>query len=137
MTSLDEITGHEEEVGARRPSGEAYSRKLRGKKLVGSRLKPRLRRWDPAVLVIGRVKTVWRRGAAHAARYRTLVVDKYPRSGQLACALPLIGAAQSDPRQSSALYAVSAELAEYIPKDMLELAGDVRRGDATQLLDRD
>jgi putative flavoprotein involved in K+ transport len=83
MTSLDELTGHAEKIGAQRPSGEAYSRNFGGDNWLDQRLKAQaFAGRDPVVLVIG----AGQNGLAVAARLGqldidTLVVDKYPRVG--------------------------------------------------------
>jgi cation diffusion facilitator CzcD-associated flavoprotein CzcO len=83
MTSLDEIKGHEEEVGTRRPGGEAYSRNFGGDNWLDQRIKAQaFAGRDPEVLVIG----AGQNGLAVAARLTqldidTLVVDTYPRVG--------------------------------------------------------
>jgi putative flavoprotein involved in K+ transport len=83
MTSLDRIEGHEEKIGAKRPSGEAYSRNFGGENWLDQR--NRVRAYvdrDPTVLVIG----AGQNGLAVAARLvqldiDTLVVDTHPRVG--------------------------------------------------------
>ena len=83
MTSLDELKGHEELTGARRPSGDAYSRNFGGLNWLDQRNKARaFADRDPAVLVVGGGQN----GLAVAAclgqlGVDTLVVDKYPRIG--------------------------------------------------------
>ena len=83
MTSLDELKGHEEQIGARRPSGSAYSRNFGGKNWLDQRVAARaFADRDPAVLVVGGGQN----GLAVAAclgqlDVDTLVVDKYPRIG--------------------------------------------------------
>ena len=83
MTSLDELKGHEEQIGARRPSGDAYSRNFGGLNWLDQRNKARaFDDRDPAVLVVGGGQN----GLAVAAclgqlGIDTLVVDKYPRIG--------------------------------------------------------
>ena len=83
MTSLDELKGHEERTGARRPSGDAYSRNFGGLNWLEQRNKARaFGDRDPEVLVIGGGQN----GLAVAAclgqlGVDTLVVDKYPRIG--------------------------------------------------------
>lgn len=83
MTSLDELKGHEELIGARRPSGDAYSRNFGGQNWLEQRVAARaFADRDPAVLVVGGGQN----GLAVAAclgqlGIDTLVVDKYPRIG--------------------------------------------------------
>ena len=83
MTSLDELKGHEERIGPRRPSGDAYSRNFGGLNWLDQRTKARaFEDHDPEVLVVGGGQN----GLAVAAclgqmDIDTLVVDKYPRIG--------------------------------------------------------
>ena len=83
MTSLDELKGHEDRTGPRRPSGDAYSRNFGGLNWLDQRNKARgFGDRDPEVLVIGGGQN----GLAVAAclgqlGIDTLVVDKYPRIG--------------------------------------------------------
>ena len=83
MTSLDELKGHEERIGARRPSGDAYSRNFGGQNWLDQRQTARaFADRDPQVLVVGGGQN----GLAVAAclgqlDIDTLVVDKYPRIG--------------------------------------------------------
>jgi hypothetical protein len=83
MTSLDQLEGHGEKLGAQRPSGEAYSRNFGGENWLDQRMKASaFADRDPAVLVIG----AGQNGLAVAARLvqldiDTLVVDKLPRVG--------------------------------------------------------
>ncbi len=83
MTSLDRIEGHEEKIGAKRPSGEAYSRNFGGENWLDQRKRARVYvDRDPTVLVIG----AGQNGLAVAARLvqldiDTLVVDTHPRVG--------------------------------------------------------
>ena len=83
MTSLDELKGHEERIGPRRPSGDAYSRNFGGLNWLEQRTKARaFEDRDPAVLVVGGGQN----GLAAAAclgqmNIDTLVVDKLPRIG--------------------------------------------------------
>jgi cation diffusion facilitator CzcD-associated flavoprotein CzcO len=83
MTSLDELKGHEEQIGVRRPSGDAYSRNFGGLNWQDQRDAARaFADRDPAVLVVGGGQN----GLAVAAclgqlGIDTLVVDKYPRIG--------------------------------------------------------
>jgi cation diffusion facilitator CzcD-associated flavoprotein CzcO len=83
MTSLDELKGHEEKTGTRRPSGDAYSRNFGGLNWLDQRLKAcAFADRDPSVLVVGGGQN----GLAVAAclgqlGIDTLVVDKHPRIG--------------------------------------------------------
>ena len=83
MTSLDELKGHEELIGARRPSGDAYSRNFGGKNWLEQRQDAaKFADRDPTVLVVGGGQN----GLAVAAclgqlGVDTLVVDKYARIG--------------------------------------------------------
>ena len=83
LTALEELKGHEERIGARRPTGEAYSRNFGGDNWLDQRTKAQAYAdRDPVVLVIGAGQS----GLAAAARLGqldidTLVVDKYPRVG--------------------------------------------------------
>ncbi|MBU2533143.1 MAG: NAD(P)/FAD-dependent oxidoreductase, partial [Alphaproteobacteria bacterium] len=82
-TTLQELKGFEEQVGDRRPSGDAYSRNFGGDNWQDQRDKEQaFADRDPAVLVIGAGQA----GLAIAARLRqlgidTLVVEKNPRIG--------------------------------------------------------
>lgn len=83
LTALDEIRGHEERVGQRRPHGEAYSRDFRGpnwldRRKAASGYADR----DPAVLIVGGGHA----GLSIAARLKqlgveALIVDRHPRVG--------------------------------------------------------
>ncbi len=83
MTSLNELKGHEERIGSRRPSGDAYSRNFGGLNWLDQRNKARAYDdHDPEVLVVGGGQN----GLAVAAclgqmDIDTLVVDKLPRIG--------------------------------------------------------
>ena len=82
-TSLDELKGHEEKIGTRRPTGEAYSRNFGGDNWGDVRRKSRdYSDRDPTVLVVGGAQA----GLSIAARLRqldvdTLVVDQWDRIG--------------------------------------------------------
>ena len=82
-TTLQSLTGHEETIGANRPSGAAYSRNFGGDNWVDMRRKAAsYADRDPAVLVVGAAQS----GLAIAARLNqlgvdTLVVEKWPRIG--------------------------------------------------------
>ena len=83
FTSLEELKGHEESVGGRRPDGLGYSREFRGPNWLD------LRKADaayadrePAVLIVGGGHA----GLSIAARLKqlrvdALVVDRWPRAG--------------------------------------------------------
>ncbi len=83
LTALDEIKGHEESVGSRRPHGEAYSRDFRGpnwldKRKAASAYADR----DPVALIVGGGHA----GLSIAARLKqlgveALIVDRHPRVG--------------------------------------------------------
>ena len=83
MTSLEEIRGHEEAVGDRRPSGENYSRSFGGDNWLDLRNKSReYRDREPAVLIVGAGQS----GLTLAARLSvlgvdTLLIDKHQRVG--------------------------------------------------------
>ena len=82
-TTLEEIRGHEERIGANRPTGAAYSRNFGGDNWSDMRRKAQA--YDdrePTVLVIGGAQA----GLSIAARLNqlgidTLVVEKWPRIG--------------------------------------------------------
>ena len=83
MTSLDELKGHEEILGTRALSGDAFSRNFGGRNWLDQREETRLfNDREPTVLVVGGGQN----GLAVAAvlgqlGIDTLVVDKYPRIG--------------------------------------------------------
>ncbi|MEX2617220.1 MAG: NAD(P)/FAD-dependent oxidoreductase [Alphaproteobacteria bacterium] len=83
LTTLEELKGHEEHVGKRRPTGDAYSRNFGGENWLDQRIRSRAYAdRDPAVLVVGGGQA----GLAIAARLNqmdvdTLVVDKFERIG--------------------------------------------------------
>ncbi|MCO6419048.1 NAD(P)/FAD-dependent oxidoreductase [Siccirubricoccus sp. KC 17139] len=82
-TTLQALTGHEEKIGANRPTGAAYSRNFGGDNWADMRRKAvAYEDRDPAVLVIGGAQA----GLSIAARLNqlevdTLVVEKWPRIG--------------------------------------------------------
>jgi putative flavoprotein involved in K+ transport len=82
-TSLESLTGFEEMIGEKRPSGAAYSRNFGGDNWEGVREKAQAYAdHDPTVLVIGGAQA----GLSAAARLNqlgvdTLVVEKWPRIG--------------------------------------------------------
>jgi cation diffusion facilitator CzcD-associated flavoprotein CzcO len=83
LTTLEELKGFEEHVGARRPTGEAYSRNFGGENWLDQRTRREAYAdREPAVLVVGGGQA----GLAIAARLNqldvdTLVVDQLPRVG--------------------------------------------------------
>jgi putative flavoprotein involved in K+ transport len=85
MTSLQELNGHEERVGARRPSGDAYSRNFGGENWSDLRAaQGAYAERDPAVLVVG----AGHAGLSTAAKLRmlgvdTLTIDAKPRVGDV------------------------------------------------------
>lgn len=82
-TTLEELRGHEEKIGANRPTGAAYSRNFGGDNWEDVRSKARSYEGrEPEVLVIGGAQA----GLCIAARLNqlgvdTLVVEKWPRIG--------------------------------------------------------
>lgn len=82
-TSLEELRGHEEMIGLRRPTGAAYSRNFGGDNWEGVRKKAQAYEdHDPTVLVVGGAQA----GLSIAARLNqmkidTLVVESWPRIG--------------------------------------------------------
>ena len=82
-TEIDELKGHEETVGSRRPRGEAYSRDFRGPNWLDKRkASAAFADREPAVLVVGGGHA----GLSIAARLRqlhvdTLIVDREERIG--------------------------------------------------------
>ncbi len=82
-TVLGGLRGHEERIGARRPSGAAYSRNFGGDNWTDMRRKAvAYEDRNPAVLVIGGAQA----GLAIAARLNqldvdTLVIERWPRIG--------------------------------------------------------
>lgn len=82
-TALEELTGFEEKIGSRRPSGAAFSRNFGGDNWEDVRRKAQgYEDRDPTVLVVGGAQA----GLSMAARLNqvgvdTLVVEKWPRIG--------------------------------------------------------
>ncbi|HXT78507.1 MAG TPA: FAD-dependent oxidoreductase, partial [Acetobacteraceae bacterium] len=82
-TTLESLDGHEEKIGANRPTGAAYSRNFGGDNWADMRRKASAYDdRDPVVLVIGGAQS----GLSIAARLNqvgvdTLVVEKWPRIG--------------------------------------------------------
>ena len=83
LTALDEIKGHEEQLGRSRPQGKAYSRDFRGPNWFDiRRAAAEYADRDPAVLVVGGGQA----GLSIAACLTqlgidTLIVDREPRIG--------------------------------------------------------
>ena len=83
LTALDEIKGHEEQLGRSRPQGKAYSRDFRGPNWLDiRRAAAEYADCDPAVLVVGGGQA----GLSAAACLTqlgidTLIVDREPRIG--------------------------------------------------------
>jgi len=82
-TTLESLTGHEEKIGANRPTGAAYSRNFGGDNWADVRRKASAYEdREPTVLVIGGAQA----GLSIAARLNqldvdTLVVEQWPRVG--------------------------------------------------------
>ena len=83
LTALDELKGHEEQVGRRRPTGQVYSRDFSGPNWLQKRtLAAQYRDREPTVLVVGGGHA----GLSAAARLTqlgidALIVDRWPRVG--------------------------------------------------------
>ena len=83
LTALDGLTGHEEQIGKRRPKGESYSRDFRGPNWLDLRKSAaEYADRDPDALVVGGGHA----GLSVAARLTqlqvdTLIVDRWPRIG--------------------------------------------------------
>jgi putative flavoprotein involved in K+ transport len=83
LTSLNELTGFEEQTGKRRPTGAAYSRNFGGTNWQDQRLESQVYKdREPTVLIVGGGQS----GLSIAASLvllgiDTLLIDKYPRIG--------------------------------------------------------
>ncbi len=83
LTALEDIQGHEEHVGRRRPTGQVYSRDFAGPNWLQKRkIAEQYADREPSVLVVGGGQA----GLSIAARLTqldvdTLVVDRWPRVG--------------------------------------------------------
>ena len=83
LTAIEEIKGHEEQLGRKRPSGKVHSRDFRGPNWLDARKAAvAYANHDPTVLVVGGGQA----GISIAARLAqlkvdTLIVDRYPRVG--------------------------------------------------------
>ena len=83
LTALEDLKGHEEHVGRRRPSGQSYSRDFSGPNWLDLRKESaRYAQRNPAVLVVGGGQAGLSIGARLTQRsIDTLVVDRWPRVG--------------------------------------------------------
>src|SRR5690349_3002992 len=83
LTALDELKGHEERTGGRRPSGHGYSRTFGGATWADLRRSARdYESRDPDVLVVGGGQAGLSIGARLAQlEVDTLIVDRWPRVG--------------------------------------------------------
>ena len=84
LTALDELKGHEEHVGRRRPQGWSYSRDFAGPNWLDLRKQSATYEdRDPAVLVVGGGQggLIDRRRASASSSVDTLIVDRWPRVG--------------------------------------------------------
>src|SRR5918912_3504368 len=83
LTTLEELRGHEERIGARRPTGQSYSRDFSGPNWLDRRRSSlEYKDREPAVLIVGGGQA----GLSIAARLRALdvdalIVDRWPRVG--------------------------------------------------------
>jgi putative flavoprotein involved in K+ transport len=83
LTALDELKGHEERTGGRRPSGHGYSRTFGGSTWANLRQSARdYSSREPEVLVVGGGQAGLSIGARLAQlEVDTLIVDRWPRVG--------------------------------------------------------
>ena len=83
LTALDELKGHEERTGGRRPSGHGYSRTFGGPTWANLRQSARdYSTREPEVLVVGGGQAGLSIGARLAQlEVDTLIVDRWPRVG--------------------------------------------------------
>ena len=123
-TSLEELKGYEEQIGANRPTGAAYSRNFGGDNWADVRRKAQAYDYhDPTVLVIGGAQA----GLSIAARLNqvgidSLIVEKWPRIGdswrERYHSLALHNSIQSN---HLPYMPFPPNWPNYIPKDMLGL----------------
>ena len=83
LTALQDLKGHEEHIGRRRPQGQAYSRDFSGPNWLDlRRAAARYEDREPAVLVVGGGQAGLSIGARLTQRdVDTLVVDRWTRVG--------------------------------------------------------
>jgi putative flavoprotein involved in K+ transport len=83
LTALDELKGHEEHTGRRRPTGQSYSRDFSGPNWLDLRkAASAYADRDPTVLVVGGGQAGLSIGARLTQRgIDTLIVDRWPRIG--------------------------------------------------------
>src|SRR3954463_13295341 len=83
LTTLEELRGHEERVGARRPTGQSYSRDFSGPNwLDRRRAAAAYADRDPRVLIVGGGQAGLSIGARlKALGIDALIVDRWPRVG--------------------------------------------------------
>ncbi len=83
LTTLEELRGHEERVGARRPTGQSYSRDFSGPNwLDRRRAAAAYADRDPRVLIVGGGQAGLSIGARlKALGVDALIVDRWPRIG--------------------------------------------------------
>ena len=122
MTSLKELKGHEEKVGALRPNGDAYSRNFGGENWSDLRARQvAYEERDPAVLVVG----AGHAGLSTAAKLRMLGVDALTIDAK-----PRVGDVWRDRYHSLALHNQTTtnhlpylpfppHWPQYLPKDMV------------------
>jgi len=122
LTTLEELKGFEERIGARRPTGEAYSRNFGGQNWLDQRIASQAYAdRDPAVLVVGGGQA----GLGIAARLGqydvdTLVVDRLPRIGDCWRTRYHSLALHNETHANHLPYLPFPETwPKYIPKDML------------------
>lgn len=122
LTTLEELKGFEEHVGARRPSGDAYSRNFGGENWLDQRIASQAYEdRDPTVLVVGGGQA----GLGIAARLGqldidTLVVDRLERVGDCWRTRYHSLALHNEVHANHLPYLpFPATWPKYIPKDML------------------
>jgi cation diffusion facilitator CzcD-associated flavoprotein CzcO len=83
LTTLEELRGHEELIGARRPTGQSYSRDFSGPNWLDlRRASLEYQDRDPAALVVGGGQAGLSLGARlKALGIDALIVDRWPRVG--------------------------------------------------------